>query len=55
MKNLNNIIKRSNLTPLERMTALVHNTEHKQKTGKSMLSDAELHTGRYPKFKTLIA
>ena len=26
------------------MTALVHNTEHKQKTGKSMLSDAELHT-----------
>lgn len=44
MKNLNNIIKRSNLTPLERMTALVHNTEHKQKTGKSMLSDAELHT-----------
>ena len=27
-----------------RMTALVHNTEHKQKTGKSMLSDAELHT-----------
>lgn len=44
MKNLNNIIKRSNLTPLERVTALVHNNEHKYKTGKDMLSEAELHT-----------
>jgi hypothetical protein len=44
MKNLNKIIKRSNLTPLERMTALVHNTEHRQKTGKDLLSEAELHT-----------
>ncbi|MCU0660172.1 MAG: hypothetical protein MUD00_00965 [Candidatus Pacebacteria bacterium] len=44
MKNLNNIIKRSNLTPLERVTMLVHNGEHRQKTGKDMLSEAELNT-----------
>lgn len=44
MKNLNNIIKRSNLTPLERITALVHNNEHKYKTGKDLLTEAELHT-----------
>lgn len=44
MKNLKNIIKRSNLTPLERITALVHNNEHKHKTGKDLLTEAELHT-----------
>lgn len=44
MKNLKNIIKRSNLTPLERITVLVHNNEHKYKTGKDLLSEAELHT-----------
>lgn len=44
MKNLKNIIKRSNLTPLERITVLVHNNEHKYKTGKDLLTDAELHT-----------
>lgn len=44
MKNLKNIIKRSNLTPLERITALVHNNEHKYKTGKNMLTDAQLET-----------
>lgn len=44
MKNLNQIIKRANLTPLERVTALVHNTEHKQKTGKDMLTEGQLHT-----------
>lgn len=44
MKNLNQIIKRAKLTPLERVTALVHNNIHKQKNGKDLLSETELHT-----------
>jgi hypothetical protein len=43
MRNLNNIIKRSNLTPFERVAALVRNNVHKQKTGKDLLTEAQLH------------
>lgn len=31
------------MTPLERMTALVHNDVHREKTGKDCLSEADLH------------
>jgi len=44
MKNIKNIIRRSNLTPFERVAVLVHNSIHKEKTGKEMLTEAELHT-----------
>jgi hypothetical protein len=44
MKNLNNILVRSNMTPLERVSALVHNNAHKEKTGKDILSESQLHT-----------
>jgi hypothetical protein len=44
MKNLNNIIKRSNLSPFERVAALVRNNEHKRTTGKDMLNEAQLHS-----------
>lgn len=43
MRNLSNIIRRSNLTPFERVAALVRNNQHKQKTGKDMLTEAQLH------------
>lgn len=42
MKNLSNIIKRSNLTPFERVAALVRHNAHKQKTGKDLLTEAQL-------------
>lgn len=42
MKNLNNIIKRSNLTPFERVATLVRHNAHKQKTGKELLTEAQL-------------
>lgn len=32
------------MTPLERVTALVHNDRHREKTGTSILSDSQLHT-----------
>ena len=44
MKNINSIIKRSNLSPFERVAALVRNNEHKRTTGKNMLTDAQLET-----------
>jgi hypothetical protein len=43
MKNLSNIIKRSNLTPFERVATLVRHNTHKQKTGKDLLTEAQLH------------
>jgi len=42
MKSLTNILRRSKLTPLDRVTALVHNKVQKEKTGKGLLSDAEV-------------
>ncbi len=32
------------MTPLERVTALVHNDRHREKTGTSIFSDSQLHT-----------
>jgi len=43
MKSLSNILRRSNITPFERVMALVHNDVHKEKTGKSILSESDLH------------
>jgi hypothetical protein len=42
MKNLSNILRRSSITPLERVTVLVHNDIHREKTGKDALSDSDL-------------
>jgi hypothetical protein len=44
MKSLNNILLRANMTPLERVSALVHNNAYKEKTGKDILSESQLHT-----------
>lgn len=44
MKSLTNILRRSQLTPLERVTALVHNKVQKETTGKASLSDAEVRS-----------
>ncbi len=44
MKNLNNLLRRANITPLERVAALVRNNSHKEKTGKGILSESELYT-----------
>lgn len=43
MRNLSNIIKRSNLSPFERVAALVRHNVHKQKTGKDLLTEAQLN------------
>lgn len=44
MKNLSNILRRSDITPFERVRVLVHNDVHREKTGKDMLSDSEVYT-----------
>jgi len=44
MKSITNILKRSNITPYERVMTLVHNDIHKEKTGKDALSDSDIHT-----------
>lgn len=44
MKKISNILRRSNITPYERVITLVHNDIHKEKNGKSALSDADIHT-----------
>ncbi len=46
MKNLSNILRRSSITPFERVKTLVHNDIHKEKTGESMLSDSEVYVLR---------
>lgn len=43
MKSITNILRRSNLTPFERVVALVHNDVYREKTGKSNLSESDLH------------
>lgn len=43
MKNLTNILRRSNITPFERVTALVYNDVHREKTGKDKISKSDLH------------
>lgn len=44
MKSITNILRRSNITPYERVMTLVHNDVHKDKTGKDALSDSDIHT-----------
>lgn len=46
MKNLSNILRRSSITPFERIKTLVHNDIHKEKTGESMLSESEIYVLR---------
>lgn len=43
MKSLSNILRRSNITPFERVMALVHNDVHREKTGKGMLSESDVY------------
>ncbi|MEX1013602.1 MAG: hypothetical protein WDZ80_00390 [Candidatus Paceibacterota bacterium] len=43
MKSLTNILRRSNITPFERVTALVYNDVHREKTGKDRISKSDLH------------
>jgi hypothetical protein len=43
MKSLTNILRRSNITPFERVKALVHNDIHREKTGKDGLSDSDIY------------
>lgn len=43
MKNISNILRRSNITPYERVKALVHNDIHREKTGKGSLSNSDLY------------
>lgn len=46
MKNLSNILRRSSITPFERIKTLVHNDIHKEKTGESLLSESEIYVLR---------
>lgn len=43
MKNLSNILRRSNITPFERVMALVHDDVHREKTGKGILSESDVY------------
>jgi len=43
MKSLTNILRRSNITPFERVTALVYNDVYREKTGKDRVSKSDLH------------
>lgn len=52
MKNISNLLGKSNLTPKERILMCIHNEIHERKTGESMLTKADLHalsTGWRPK------
>lgn len=43
MKSLTNILRRSNITPFERVKALVYNDVHREKTGKDGLSESDIY------------
>lgn len=43
MKSISNILRRSNITPFERVMALVHNDVHREKTGKGILSESDVY------------
>jgi hypothetical protein len=43
MKSLTSILRSSNITPFERVKALVHNDIHREKTGKGHLSGSDLY------------
>ncbi len=52
MKNISNLLGKSNLTPKERILMCIHNEIHERKTGENMLTKADLHalsTGWRPK------
>lgn len=42
MKNLSNILRKSSMTPRERVLVLVHNDIQREETGKSILSESEI-------------
>lgn len=44
MKSFANILRRSNITPKERVQTLVHNDVHKEKTGKDILSENDIYS-----------
>jgi len=44
MKSLTNILRRSHLSPRDRVIALVHNNAQKEKTGKNILSESEVRS-----------
>ena len=44
MKNLSDILRKSSITPLERVTVIVHDDINKEKTGKGILSDSDLYS-----------
>jgi len=44
MKNFTNILRKSNITPKERVRMLVQHDVHKEKTGKDILSEADINT-----------
>jgi hypothetical protein len=43
MKNLSDLLRRSNITPLERVTAIVHNDIYREKNGKDALSYSDIY------------
>lgn len=43
MKSITNILRRSDITPYERVKALVHNDVYMEKTGKDNLSESDLY------------
>lgn len=44
MKNLANLLRKADITPRERMITLVQNSVHKEKDGKSVLSESEIYS-----------
>lgn len=44
MKNLANLLRKADITPRERIVTLVQNSIRKEKDGKSVLSEAEIHS-----------
>jgi len=42
MKDITNILRRSKITPYERVKVLIENTIHYEETGKNLLPDADL-------------
>ena len=43
MKNLANLLRKADISPRERVVTLVQNRVHKEKEGKGILSDSEIH------------
>ena len=43
MKNLANILRKSNLSPKERIITIIQNEVYKEKNGKGTLTDSEIY------------